>query len=239
MSFAPVHIGNWRPTDTLRISQADATAAKRLLTASKGNVTPDGTMPVGSSLLAGKGLIGGTRLHALMAMNAANAANTIRRWIGTGILSKAADMGAVGVTAGSTPTISRTVGSFLADGWLVGDGIILEGAANRENNVASQVMAVTATTLQLSAAAITTAQAANPAISLWRGVSGPLSAIAASAGAAAATPPLDLLTDNMPITDATPNRHLILGAGTALFFSLGTGLSAGQFVDIWGIGGDY
>jgi hypothetical protein len=250
MALDPVQIGNWRKPDRLRIKPAHGTRPVKWLVAgsptaiSYSYVPPGGTgaqtAQVGSTAYAGTGLIGGSRFHLMQAVNTGGA-NTLKRWLADRLTTVDAGTNTGTVTLTAT-TMVRTNGSWLTDGFAVDDFVIVDGATTLANSTGAVISAISADgkTLTFPASTFGTAEALPVGATIWRGIGQPLSGLAANAGNAAATPPLNVLTDNNPGVDsAVSNSAFHLGAGVGLFVSLGTALTAGQFVDLTAIGGDF
>lgn len=241
MAFAPAHIGNWRndKTDRVRIKPGHGTRPVKWSVGGAGN-TSALTALLGSVLRAQTGLVGGSRLHLQQAVNT-GAANTLRLWEAD-LLTRQADGGTVALTASSSAanTITRSSGSFLADGWAVDDFLIIDGATTLANSTGAVVTAVSASTLTFAANAFSVSENLPAGALLWRGIQTSLSGLAANAGNAAGTSALNVLTDGKPGVDTIVNNSAwYLGAGVALFAAVGTTLAANTYVDLCAKAGDY
>ena len=94
--------------------------------------------------------LGGQRVYDVVVTSTDTVANALLVWEGVQT-SLYANMGTVTTTATTNATITRTTGSFLTDGWNVGDGVTMLGAVSAANNgLRGIVTAVTATTLTLN-----------------------------------------------------------------------------------------
>lgn len=78
-------------------------------------------------------LAGGQRLFDITASSTDSAANALFLWEGVQT-SLYANMGAVTTTATGNATVTRTVGSFVTDGYQAGEVVMLLGSAGANNN---------------------------------------------------------------------------------------------------------
>lgn len=116
---------------------ANGTNAKILADVTPGTGTP-GTAGFRS---------GGQRIFDLLASSSDSVANSVAVWEGVQV-TLYANMGAAATTATGNATITRSAGSFLADGYTTGDTAMLFGSASTTNNgVPLTITGVTALTL--------------------------------------------------------------------------------------------
>lgn len=95
-------------------------------------------------------LAGGARVYDITFSSTDATANAAYLWEGVQ-LSLYANMGTVSTTATSNATITRSSGSFITDGWLVGDQLMVLGSAGGTNNGNPGIItAVSAGTLTLN-----------------------------------------------------------------------------------------
>ena len=93
---------------------------------------------------------GGQRVYDMVATSTSGVDNAIILWDGVQ-LTLYANMGTATTTATTNATVTRTVGSFITDGWKVGDSAMCFGSAGASNNGnVAIVTGVTATTLTFS-----------------------------------------------------------------------------------------
>ena len=144
----------------------------------------------------------------------------------------------MGTASITTNTITRTTGSFITDGWLVGDSVGLRNTANVAAVDNAQITAVSATTLTFAASTFT-AETPPATAEFWRLHLLATSTLASGAGSTAGTAALDLFTDSKPFMDASPNRALAIGPGSGFFAALLSTLPANGYVDITPLPGDY
>lgn len=92
-------------------------------------------------------LLGGKRIYDITISSTDAVNNAMTLWDGLQA-SLYANMGTVTTTATSNATVTRTVGSFISDGWVVGQIAMCFGSAGAGNNGnAATVTSVTANTL--------------------------------------------------------------------------------------------
>jgi len=224
MALDPNHVGSFRPFSPARILPVHTTRPVFVFASADASagVTPP--------------LAGGSRLFALTAaqFQSTPAALSVRLFAARR-LTKVSDMGTASIT---TNTITRTTGSFITDGWLVGDSVGLRNTANVAAVDNAQITAVSATTLTFAASTFT-AETPPATAEFWRLHLLATSTLASGAGSTAGTAALDLFTDSKPFMDASPNRALAIGPGSGFFAALLSTLPANGYVDITPLPGDY
>lgn len=220
--------GQWREYET-SITAALTTQAKILC-----DVAPAGLMAAisGETALPGEAaarqriFTGGQRIIDGNWISTDSVAKSGRLWVASQV-SLYANMGVVTTTATTNGTFTRTVGSFITDGWNVGDSAMIFGSANVANNgVLVQITTVVAGTLTFNGvplAAVTEAAG-------FRIVRVNLryqKAIAITAGSIDGTPPVPLLTGTQdPSSLPPPDTGLSLGPNGMLLVSVAATLSA-------------
>ena len=141
---------------------------------------------------------------------------------------------------GSSDTITRTTGSFVTDGWLIGDRMWVHAPTTLANGFFVTLTGVVALTLTFATATVNTAENFPTGAIIYRLAQMHLTTLAANAGNAASTNALDMIITDWPIADVTPDRYLTLGANDGLVFSVGTAVGASpDRIDITVWGGDY
>ncbi len=183
----------------------------------------------------------GSRIHAINVMSSDAGANSILLYLGK-VLSLQANMG-VGTLvdgAGGDDTLTRTVGSFITDGWKIGDLLILQGCTTLANDFAIRLTAVATLTLTFATGTISAGEVLPTGASLIRGQKITTQTVAIDSGNVGGTASVSVLDSTaLPFLDATPNRYLTLGASDLLLVSAGTLLGAAEFMDVIAMGGDY
>ena len=219
MADAPIFVGSWRNEQAVFIAAHSTTVAVRGFTA-------------GSS---------GSRVHGIALANTdAGASDCTLYHAEQMTLQSAMTTGAFVDNGGSDDTITRTSGSFIDDGWLVGDRMWVHAPTTLLNGFFVTLTAVAALTLTFATASVNTAENFPTGAIMYRLAQLHLTTVAANAGNAASTDALDMLITDYPIADVTPDRYITLGAADALVFSVGTAVGADpDRVDITCFGGDY
>jgi len=179
--------------------------------------------------------INGSRIHAInvVSSDGSNAVSLIR-YIGKPMTLQS-NMG-TGQYA-TTTTITRSSGSFITDGWLVGDKCIPIGSTTRANDKTLTITAVAAGTLTFSETVSTETFPAG--LILYKAARITMSNIPISAGYSTSVSSVDCLKDNDATRDASPNRYMTIGALGALIFAANSAIAASQSVEITCQGGDY
>lgn len=146
------------------------------------------------------------------------------------------------LTKAATDTATRTNGSFVSDGWLVGNlACIINSSDNLQNQILSYITAVAAGTLSFNGTPMN-ASAATPATDLqicscfllWS------KALVNGAGNADATPALNMLsTTNYPGLYASPDTFLTLGPNQILIANIAAAPASAKNVSIVVDAGDY
>ncbi len=219
MADSPIFIGSWRVENTVLIAAHSTTLALPIFTA-------------GSS---------GSRVHGISLAATDSGANTALLYYAKRMtLESEMTVGAFVDNGGSPDTITRTAGSFVTDGWLVGDRLLISGPTTLANSFFVTVTVVAALTLSFVTATVDTAENFPTGAVMWRLSQLHLTTLAANAGNAASTDALDMLITDWPIADITPDRYIILGANDSLAMSVGTAVGASpDRIDISTFGGDY
>lgn len=187
---------------------------------------------------------GGSRIHALSATTNDTANNTC-------LLGKArsrtlvADMGTASIA--TTSTITRSSGSFVTDGFLVGQRIAIlptaaESGANLTTAANGQICvltAVAATTLTVSGTPLVV-ETILAGFAIYQLTQLGVTSVPLNSGFASGVPAVSLLSPSvMPWVDDTPNRFMTLGPNEWLWAAAGTALGAGEVMDISAMLGDY
>ena len=95
-------------------------------------------------------LLGGQRVYDITVASTDSVANALFLWEGVQT-TLYANMGTATTTATTNATLTRTTGSFITDGWQVGDSVMMMGAVSSANNgLAGVITTVAALTLTLN-----------------------------------------------------------------------------------------
>ena len=219
MAASPIFVGTWRVENTVLIASHGTALALPIFTA-------------GSS---------GARAHGISVASTDAGANTaILYYAKRMTLQSAMGTGAFLNNGGSPDTITRTLGSFVTDGWLVGDRLLVSNPTTLANSFFVTLTVVAALTLTFVTGTTDTAENLPTGAVMWKLSQLHLTTLAANAGNAAATDALDMLITDWPIGDVTPDRYITLEANDSLAMSVGTAVGASpDRIDIAVFGGDY
>ena len=219
MAASPIFVGTWRTTTTVFIAAHGTALALPIFTA-------------GSS---------GSRVHAIAVANTDAGANTALLYYAKRLtLQSAMGTGTFVDGGGGSDTITRTLGSFVTDGWLIGDRLLVSGPTTLANSFFVTLTAVAALTLTFATATVNTAENLPTGAIIYKLCQLHLTTLAINAGNAAATDALDLLITDWPIADVTPDRYITIEGNDALAMSFGTAPGGSpDRVDVMVSGGDY
>lgn len=183
----------------------------------------------------------GSRIHQACLTSTDNAALTARLYY-LEILSLQSAMGTATHVdgGGGSDTLTRTTGSFIQDGWKIGDILYVYNSTTRANDYKAEVTGVATLTLTFATGTVNTGEVLPAGASLYRAGLLGFFDIPANAGNATTIDSVDLLDDAViPIFDASPDRYLVVGPNDALGIALGTAVGAGEQVDAFFGAGDY
>lgn len=219
MATAPIFVDTFRTTGSVLIASHSTTIAVR-------------------GFLAGSS---GSRVHAISVAATDAGANTLLVYYADALtLESNMGTGAFVDNGGSADTITRGSGSFITDGWLVGDRLWVHAPTTLLNGFFVTVTVVAALTLSFATGSTNTAENFPTGAIIYRLTQLHLTTLAANAGNAASTDALDALSGDFPAVDATPDRYITMGALDALVFSVGTAVGADpDRIDIFCAGADY
>jgi len=225
MAASPIFIGTWRTEATSFVAAHGTGLALPIWTA-------------GSS---------GSRVHGIAVVATDAGANTAILYYGKRMtLQSAMGTGAFVDGGGSDDTITRTSGSFVTDGWLVGDRLLVAGPAGAgapttlANSFFVTLTTVAALTLSFATATTDTAENFPTGAVIYKLAQLHLTTLAANAGNAATTDALDMIITDFPIADVTPDRYITLEANDVLAMNYGTAIGASpDRGDVTVFGGDY
>lgn len=219
MAASPIFIGSYRVATTVFLAAHSTTLALPIWTA-------------GSS---------SSRVHGIAVANTDDGGNTALLYYAKRMtLESAMGTGAFVDNGGSPDTITRVSGSFVTDGWKVGDRLLVSDPTTLANSFFVTITVVAALTLTFVTGSVNTAENFPSGAVMWHLSQLHLTTLAANAGNAAATDALDMLITDWPIGDVTPDRYITMQADDALVMSFGTAVGASpDRVDVTVFGGDY
>lgn len=219
MAASPIFVGSWRVENTVLITSHSTTLA----------------LPI---WVAGNS---GSRVHGISVVNTDAGANTAILYYGKQMtLESNMTVGAFVDGGGGDDTITRIAGSFVTDGWLIGDRLLVSSPTTLANSFFVTLTTVAALTLSFATATVDTAENFPTGVIIYKLSQLHLTTLAINAGNAAATNALDMLLTDWPIADVTPDRYIILEANDMLAMSVETAVGASpDRIDISTFGGDY
>lgn len=140
---------------------------------------------------------------------------------------------------GGSDTITRSSGSFVTDGWVVGDRLALLGSTTLANDFFAILTAVASGTLTFATGTVSVAEALAASTGLYRlGFLGQL-AVAITAGSSTTAAVSGLSPTLIPSIDPSPDRNLRLGPNVVLMGAVGTILGASETIDVTSVVADY
>lgn len=178
----------------------------------------------GESAIRQRVLQGGCRIIDGTIASTDSAAKSLLSYVGVQT-SLYANMGVVTTTATTNSTVTRNAGSFITDGYQVGDKIMLFGCVTGANNGTTNIVTgVAANTLTVSGTTgIPTAETQGAGFRIIRLGRGTQIAIPANSGNADATPAIKLIGTNESRTDTSGVQ---LGATGMLIVAMSAAISA-------------
>lgn len=194
---------------------------------------------VWNSRAVGVGAVLGSRLHSLYASTNAAGAKTLN--LARGHLMVAQETTATGAMAiAGGNTITRATGSFVTDGFDVGQRILIENPTSAGNRVFARITAVSATVLTFAAAAFPTNEALPTGARIHLiGQAGAVS-VPASAGQSASVAGVNLLTNTiLPWLANKPDASMVFGQYGILVAWVSVAMGSGETMDIVAEGGDH
>ena len=139
---------------------------------------------------------------------------------------------------GGDDSITRSTGSFITDGWRVGDRMVAQEASTLDNDFEALLTAAAATTLSFATATVASAENFLAGTFLARWAYGWNVAVPTGSGVSTGAVS-GMETADAPFFDGSPNRRLELGPNDLLMASLDTTMLTSQTLDISVVAGDY
>ena len=148
-------------------------------------------------------------------------------------------VGALVDGGGSSDSVTRTAGSFVTDGWRVGERFLIQGATTLANDFLAVIESVSATTLTFATATVATAEDLAADASLYRYHDLGYVDVAAGSGRPSVVGVSGLDTTQMPWLDPSPDRLMNLGPNDFLVAALVNALTSGEYLDVAVFMGDF
>lgn len=140
---------------------------------------------------------------------------------------------------GGSDSITRTSGSFIVDGWRVGEILLAQGSNTLANDISVVLTGVSALALTFATASVAAAEEFPTGAILYRLFSLGYVAVPAGSGEPSVVGVSGLDTANMPWLDPAPDRLLELGPNDHLAAALQTAMGSGEILHLMAQGGDY
>lgn len=181
----------------------------------------------------------GSRVHAWRSSSDSATLDTLEVFVGKKVTDQA-DMGVGAFVdgAGGSDTLTRTVGSFINDGWRVGEWLFVQGSGTLANDFRVQLTGVSTVTLTFATGTVDTAE----------NMVGGGQLIRASRIASIPVPPkagqnytktVNILNPEYIVSNYPQELFLMLQAGDIVLVRLGSSLSVGETIDLEMEYGDY
>lgn len=182
----------------------------------------------------------GSRIHAVNIATNDSVANELQLYVGKKITDQA-DMGTGALADGGAgdDSITRTTGSFVTDGWRVGERLLLQGATTLANDFEAFLTTVAATTLGLPTGTVDTVENLPSGAELFRLLKLTYLAVPLGSGEPSVVAVSGLDITQMPALDASPDRFIMLGPNDVLFGAVTTLMGTDEVLDVVVSGGDY
>lgn len=183
----------------------------------------------------------GSRVHQMLLTLSDTAANvaTLYHLTQMTLLSAMGTGAHVDGGAGSD-TLTRSSGSYITDGWQVGDLLYVYGSTTLANDYAARVTAVAAGTLTFATGTVNTAENLPAGAILYKAAPIGAFATAALGGTSSGVAGVDLLSSTLfPDLDASPYRYRTLGANNGFAVGFSTLLASTEYADVITGAADY
>ena len=165
----------------------------------------------------------GSEITAISVASSDGAANDLQFGMSE-VVTDQSDMGVGALVDGgvNSDTITRTAGSFVADGWKVGERLLVRNATTLANDFLAVLTAVSALSLTFATATVDTAEDLPSGATLHRYHDLGYVDVDAGAGSPSVVGVSGLDTTQMPWLDPSPERLLNLGSTDFLCAAVAT-----------------
>ena len=182
----------------------------------------------------------GSRVHQLFISSTDAGANVVTLWVMQRITEQSnMGTGAFVDGGGGSDTITRSSGSFVADGWEVGDLIWTDKPTTLSNGFVAQLTGVASGTLTFATATVGAAENLPTGSAIYRAVRIGTSSVAANAASGNVAGGSILNSTRIPGMFAGADGHVMLGANQVLALSAGTALATAETLGVVVGGGDW
>lgn len=148
-------------------------------------------------------------------------------------LASAMGTGAFTDGGGSDDGVSRSSGSFVADGWLVGQSLLVYGATTLANDFLAELTSVSALALGVATNTVNAVENLPNTAELYEIVQSWYVDVALGSGLPSVVGVSGLNTTQAPFFDTPPDTFLDLGADAVLFASVNTLMGSGESMKIF------
>lgn len=182
----------------------------------------------------------GSRIHQILISSSDAGANVVTLWVMQQVTSQAnMGTGAFVDGGGGSDTITRSSGSFITDGWEVGELIWVDKPTTLTNGFVTQLTAVASGTLTFATGTVGTAENFPSGSNIYRAVRIGTSSITANAANTNVVGGVVLNSTRIPGVFAGADQHVMLGANQVLALSAGTALATAENLGVVVGGGDW
>lgn len=182
----------------------------------------------------------GSRVHMMQASTNDGSDNSAKvHFIKETTLQSDMGVGALVDGGGSSDTITRTSGSFITDGWKVGDKVLVSGATTLANDFLVILTGVAALTLTFATSTVNTAENLPTGAKLYKAVQAEQVSVPTNAGNSTTVPAVNLLGGLIGVSSTIENSFLTLASDEGLAVAAGTALGSSEWMDIVVQKGDY
>lgn len=224
MADKPFHVGGFRRTITSFVN-AHGTRPRLVWTPAVAT----------ARAAAGETSVFGSRVHGAYIASNETVANSASLMFGQMLTT----VGAGSFAFATTSTLTRAAGSFIDDGWSIGDTMLVTTTTSEANRVLAEITAVTALTLTVTGTPFT-AEAIPASTELCRIGQAAMVDVPLGAGFGVANRAIPFITQTaMPWNAPIPDTNEVLGPSARIFVAMSTAVGAGKKAQVTLIGGDY
>lgn len=182
----------------------------------------------------------GSKIHAISICSSDAGANLVALWqMKEMTLQANMGTGAFVDGGGGADTITRSSGSFVSDGWVVGDMIWVSGATTLANDFVVQLTAVAAGTLTFATAIVNTAENFPSGSTIYKAIRRGTYSVPANSGVTSVVAGSMLNSTNLPSVFSGSDAFILVPAGYVLAMSCGTAPATAEILSVIVEGGDY
>lgn len=182
----------------------------------------------------------GSRVHQIAISSTDAGANVVTLWVMQRVTQQAnMGTGAFVDGGGGSDTITRSSGSFVTDGWEIGDLIWVDRPTTLSNGFVAQLTNVASGTLTFATGTVGAAENLPSGSAIFRAVRIGTSSIAASAASGNVAGGNVLNSTRIPALFSGADCHLMISSSQVLALSAGTALATAETLGVVTNGGDW